>query len=146
MTHHNDFMPSSSQERDGVVLFAHGSRDPLWSKPMEAVAARIAADRPDLAVQCAYLELSEPDLPQVVRDMAAGGVGRITIVPMFLGTGRHAREDLPQLVQELRTEHPTLRLHVQQAIGEDERMTALMAQIACTPFDTEDELHKGPGT
>ena len=138
MTHHNESMPSSFHEHDGVVLFAHGSRDPLWSKPMEAVAARIAADRPDLAVQCAYLELSEPNLPQVVREMAASGVGRITIVPMFLGTGRHAREDLPMLVQELRTEHPALHLHVQQAIGEDERMTALMAQIACAPFDSEE--------
>ncbi len=137
MTQESLSMPSSAHDRDGVVLFAHGSRDPLWSKPMEAVAARIAADRPDLAVQCAYLELSEPDLPQVVRAMADQGVGRITIVPMFLGTGRHAREDLPQLVQALRAEHPGLHLHVQQAIGEDERMTALMAEIACTPFESQ---------
>lgn len=123
-----------SSSRDGVVLFAHGSRDPLWSQPMEAVAARIAADRPALAVACAYLELSEPDLPTTVARMAQAGVRRVTIVPMFLGTGRHAREDLPVLVQALRSDHPHLQFHVQQAIGEDERMTALMAEIAATPF------------
>ncbi len=126
--------PMESSSHDGVVLFAHGSRDPLWSQPMEAVAARIAADRPALAVACAYLELSEPDLPTTVARMAQAGVRRITIVPMFLGTGRHAREDLPALVQALRTDHPGLQFHVQQAIGEDERMTALMAEIAATPF------------
>ena len=30
----------------GVIVFAHGSRDPLWRHPVEAVAQRIAqADR-----------------------------------------------------------------------------------------------------
>ena len=50
---------------------------------------------------------------------------------MFLGTGKHAREDLPVLVQALREAHPGVQLQVQPAIGEDPRMTALMAQIAC---------------
>ena len=50
---------------------------------------------------------------------------------MFLGTGKHAREDLPLLVQDLRAAHPGVRFHVQTAIGEDPRMTALMADIAC---------------
>ncbi|MEK9804085.1 MAG: cobalamin biosynthesis protein CbiX, partial [Curvibacter sp.] len=27
----------------GLILFAHGSRDPQWRAPMEAVAARAAA-------------------------------------------------------------------------------------------------------
>ena len=35
------FVPSH-----GIVLFAHGSRDPLWHKPIEAVSARIAALAP----------------------------------------------------------------------------------------------------
>jgi sirohydrochlorin cobaltochelatase len=50
---------------------------------------------------------------------------------MFLGTGKHAREDLPLLVEQLRLRHKTVRFTVQGAIGEDQRMTALMAEIAC---------------
>lgn len=114
----------------GVVLFAHGSRDPLWRAPIEAVKARIRQQAPWLEVRCAYLELAEPDLPSAVRDLAARGVRRLTVVPMFLGTGKHAREDLPQLVQALRAEHADMAISVQSAIGEDARMTALMAEIA----------------
>jgi sirohydrochlorin ferrochelatase len=33
-------------------------------------------------------------------------VRELTIVPMFLGVGRHAREDLPELVKQLRAAHP----------------------------------------
>lgn len=80
---------------------------------------------------CAYLELSEPPLAQAVAGLVTAGATHVTVVPMFLGTGKHAREDLPVLVQELRDNHPQVAIHVQPAIGEDPRMTALMADIAC---------------
>ena len=123
-----------SAPRCGVVLFSHGSRDPLWRAPIEAVQSRLQADQPGLPVRCAYLELTQPDLGTAVRQLVQEGVRQITIVPMFLGTGRHAREDLPVLVEELRQVHGgRVLFHVQQAIGEDSRMTALMAQIAVEP-------------
>ena len=65
-----------------------------------------------------------------MQELVAQGASRITVVPMFLGTGKHAREDLPVLMQDLRSAHPGVQFHVQQAIGEDARMTALMAEIA----------------
>ena len=117
----------------GIVLFAHGSSDPLWRAPIEAVEAHIRAHHPGVAVRCAYLELTTPDLPQAVKDLVDQGATAVTIVPMVLGTGKHAREDLPVLVAELRARHPRVQVHVQAAIGEDPRMTALMAHIACTP-------------
>jgi len=114
----------------GIVLFAHGSRDPLWRLPIEAVARRIAELAPQVPVRCAYLELTEPDLETAVADLLAQPIGQITVVPMFLGVGRHAREDLPLLMQGLRERHPGVRFTQQGAIGEDARLTELMAQIA----------------
>lgn len=129
-THPPGGHPPGASIEDGVVLFAHGSRDPLWRAPIEAVEARMRQQAPGAQVRCAYLELAEPDLPTAVRELASQGVRRLTVVPMFLGTGKHAREDLPQLVQALREEHPGMEVIVQGAIGEDPRMTALMAEIA----------------
>ena len=99
--------------------------------PIEAVAARIAAQQPSRQVLCAYLELCTPSLADAARQLTTQGATQVTVVPMFLGTGKHAREDLPLLVQELRAAHPGVQFHVQAAIGEDPRMTALMAEIAC---------------
>lgn len=114
----------------GTILFAHGSRDPLWSKPIEAVAHRIQTMSPEVQVRCAYLELMAPDLPSSVADVAALGVTRITIVPMFLGVGKHAREDLPLLVDALRLSHPQIAFDLRAAIGEAPQMIELMAQMA----------------
>ena len=112
------------------IFFAHGSRDPLWHKPMEAVAARIVQMQANAIVQCAYLELSTPDLPTVVKALVDQGIASITIVPMFLGVGRHAREDLPELVRGLRTAHPAVTFTQQAAVGEDSRLISLLADIA----------------
>ena len=38
----------------GLVLFAHGARDPRWAAPFEAVAARVRAHRPGVEVRLRY--------------------------------------------------------------------------------------------
>jgi len=113
-----------------IVLFGHGSRDALWRLPMEAVAARLRATQPDTPVRCAYLELQAPDLLSAAGELIEAGATQVTIVPMFLGTGRHAREDLPLLVGGLRAAHPGVAFVLQQAIGEDARVVELIARIA----------------
>ncbi len=119
---------STSPQR-GLILFAHGSRDPQWRAPMEAVAARAAALDAGTLVRTAYLELMEPDLPACAAAMAAQGITDITIVPMFLGVGRHAREDLPVLLAQLRTQHPQVRFEQRPSIGEDARVIDMLAQL-----------------
>lgn len=115
---------------NGIVLFAHGSRDPLWHKPMEAVAAHIAALSAETPVVCAFLELSTPDLATATQTLLNTGIQTITIVPMFLGVGRHAREDLPLLVDQLRQQYPRVQFTLKPAVGEDPRLIQLLAQIA----------------
>lgn len=114
----------------GTILFGHGSRDPLWRQPIEAVAGHIQALAPAVHVRCAYLELTLPDLPTSAAELASLGVTSITIVPMFLGVGRHAREDLPVLLAALQASHPQIAFDLRPAIGEEAQMIQLMAQIA----------------
>ncbi len=120
----------STPQPTGIVLFAHGSRDPLWHRPIEAVAAQIRQSSPGALVACAYLELSTPNLPAAVADLVAQGARAVRIVPMFLGVGRHAREDLPALVHDLRVQYHQIPILLQDAVGEDPRMVQLLAQIA----------------
>ena len=123
-------MTNSLTQPSGVILFAHGSRDPLWRLPIDAVAQRMRAQHPGLPVAVAFLELTEPDLPHTVEALMKQGVAHVRIVPMFLGVGRHAREDLPELVQGLTEAYPQMSFELLPAIGEHPAMTALMAEIA----------------
>jgi sirohydrochlorin cobaltochelatase len=114
----------------GVVLVGHGSRDPLWRLPMEAVAARVAALEPATPVRCAYLELQQPDLPAAVAELVTLGVRQLALVPLFLGTGKHARADLPRLLAEMQLAHPEVRFRLRPSVGEDPRVLDLLARIA----------------
>lgn len=117
----------------GVILFAHGSRDPLWHLPMQAVAAQVAANAPQVQVVCAFLELTTPDLPTAAAQLVAQGAQQLTVVPMFLGVGRHVREDLPLLMDALRQQHPGVDIVLQAAVGENPQLVALLAKIALEP-------------
>jgi sirohydrochlorin cobaltochelatase len=113
-----------------IILFAHGSRDPLWRLPIEAVATEIRRRYPAALVSCAYLELCLPSLPQAADDMVSAGATQIRVFPLFLGVGKHAREDLPLIIEEIRSKHPQVRLELLATAGESAQLTALLADIA----------------
>ena len=113
-----------------VVLFAHGSRDARWREPVEAVARRMTARRPEVPVACAYLELVEPDLPTAAGRLIADGARALRVVPLFLGMGKHVREDLPRLVDALRAAHPEVAFSLAPAVGETPEVIDLLADIA----------------
>ena len=114
----------------GIILFAHGSRDPQWRAPIEAVALRMAELKPDALVRCSYLELCAPTLPDAARELIASGACHLKVFPLFLGVGKHAREDMPELVARIRAEHPSIHVELLPAVGESKQMTELMANIA----------------
>jgi sirohydrochlorin cobaltochelatase len=62
--------------------------------------------------------------------MVNEGVGRISVVPLFLGVGKHAREDLPQLLSDIQAQHPQLDLTCQRPVGENQAVIELLAQLA----------------
>ena len=121
---------NSPAPRAAVILFAHGSRDPLWRLPIEAVAAEIRQQQPDAAVLCAYLELCTPSLLEATAKLAAGGARHVKVFPLFFGVGKHAREDLPVLINEVKAAHPGVHVDLLPTAGEYDEVTRLMAKIA----------------
>lgn len=116
--------------RAGLILFAHGARDPRWAAPFEAVAARLRAARPDVHVALAYLDCMAPALPEAGAKLVADGCTEIGVLPLFLGAGGHVRRDLPRLVDALRAAHPQARFALHGAVGEMDSVVAAMAEAA----------------
>lgn len=102
----------------GVVLFAHGSRDPQWAAPFEKLSAAVKQRLPGALVIVAYLELMPPGLDEAIAALATAGARSIRIVPVFLGHGAHVREDLPRLVAAAAAARPEIELALEPPIGE----------------------------
>ena len=123
--------------KQGLLLFAHGARDPRWALPFEDVARRVTVREPALKVRLAFLEFMAPSLVEAGDALVADGCGRIDVVPLFLGAGGHVRKDLPLLLHELRAAHPHVQWQLQCAIGEIDSVVEAMALAAAALLHTE---------
>lgn len=112
----------------GIVLFAHGARDPGWAAPFRTIKERLSCAMPGTPVELAFLELMQPDLATVIDELAEQGIERVTLVPLFMAQGGHLKQDLPQLIAQLAERHPRLDLRVTPPIGEvDAILDAIVA-------------------
>jgi sirohydrochlorin cobaltochelatase len=121
-----------NESRRGLILFAHGARDPRWAQPFEAVAAAVRSRGSRVDVCLAFLELMEPDLATAADQLISHGCTRIDILPLFLGAGGHLRRDLPPLVDAIAARHPTVALALHPPVGEAAGVIAAMAEHAAS--------------
>lgn len=111
-----------------ILLFAHGARDPEWSRPFVRMKAELEFLLPGERIALAYLERTEPSLDTCVAGLHAAGVRTLRIVPVFLGSGGHLKSDLPKMVEALKARHPDLAVTVDPAIGEQPLVIAAIAK------------------
>jgi len=101
----------------GIILFAHGARDPSWAEPVLRIAAMVAAQRPDAQVEAAFLERLQPSLAEAVSRAAARGADRIVVYPLFMAPSGHLRREVPELVRQIRAAHPKLEIQLAPPMG-----------------------------
>jgi sirohydrochlorin cobaltochelatase len=109
----------------GLVLLAHGARDPRWSEPLERLRDRVAEREPSVRVELAFLEHLEPGLDEAIGRLA--DCASVTVVPVFLGQGGHVRRDVPDRVERARAAFPAIEIRVAGSIGDDAAVIDAMA-------------------
>ena len=102
----------------GIVLFAHGARDPEWARPFEEIRARIRTSRPEYPIELAFLESMEPTLEDAIASLAGQGASAITVFPLFMAQGGHLKQDLPRILAAIRQAHPHVPIAMESAVGE----------------------------
>lgn len=113
-----------------LLLLAHGSRRAEWAAPFEAVLHVLRQAQPDVDVRLCFLESMSPPLPDALDAAALGGISKVRLVPLFLGTGAHLRDDVRREVLAAQARHPQLRVDVCAAAGDSPLITQALAAYA----------------
>jgi sirohydrochlorin cobaltochelatase len=93
------------------------------------VLTSLVADRlPDVAVELAFLELSQPDIGRGIEELAARGVEEAVVVPLLLFAAGHAQVDIPAQLDAAAHRHPDMKLTVAGALGCHPQLLDLSAQ------------------
>ena len=146
-----------------LLLIAHGSRSASANDEIRVLTAQLrdAGVRFEL-VECAFLEMTEPNIVQSGNKLVGDGASEIVVLPYFLAAGRHAAEDIPAEVARIAQQHPQIKItiapHFGAATGMAQRIHAHLRQWAeCKsvmnnlPFNREgvrstDDPHKTTAT
>lgn len=122
-----------------LVLFAHGARDPRWAEPFKRLQQLAQSQLPDVSVSLAFLELMEPRLPELVKQLVQDGCREVTVVPVFFGQGGHVLRDLPVMIEQLTQEYPGVAINAVPAVGEDAGVLNAIARYCITSMDRDAE-------
>jgi len=112
----------------GIVIAAHGSRSQDVDVTMQFIMQRVRAQVTEIPVELGYLGMGTPTIEEALEQLRMQGVHTITIIPYFLFQGMHVKETIPEIAVKFQQEHPELQVHVGKALGEDERLAAVLAQ------------------
>ena len=86
--------------------------------------------RPDLIVNIAHMELSDPTIAQGVQKCIDDGATEIIVHPYMLSPGRHATSDIPRMAEEAAAPYPTVTVRVTGPLGIHEKLGEVILERA----------------
>ena len=113
--------------RCGIILFAHGARDPEWARPFERIRAVLERRAPTTPIELAFLESMHPTLEEAMGALGDRGAERVTVVPLFMAQGNHLRKDFPEIVRRACESNPGIAVRAAPAIGDVDRLLEAIA-------------------
>jgi sirohydrochlorin ferrochelatase len=114
-----------------MLVVAHGSRRAESNDEVRALARQLQEQRGEFdSVDCAFLELADPSIPDGLRRAVAAGAREVVVVPYFLSAGRHVVKDIPEEVAVVRAEHPDIVITVAPYLGAAPELAGLLLRQA----------------
>ena len=80
----------------------------------------------DVLVSC--LEFIEPFPSEAVEMLAGRGLDEVVIMPYLLGHGKHATDELEEVVDEVRERTPQVNVRLAEGLGADSRLADLVVE------------------
>lgn len=110
----------------GILIIAHGSREPETIKTMEEVFSIVQEKLSHVLMEQAYMEFCNVNLAKGLDKLMEQGADDIVVVPYFLFSGIHIREDIPKEIEEYLSSHPGLKIRLGSTLGADPRIADVL--------------------
>lgn len=114
-----------------LLLVAHGSRRAASNDEVRELTKRLTDKAGDsyAYIDCAFLELAEPSIPDGIQRCIDRGASEVIVLPYFLSAGRHVVEDIPHEVKIKQDEYPDIDIHIAGYLGAAEAIPDLLLSI-----------------
>ncbi len=113
-----------------LLLVAHGSRRDLSNEEVRQITDKIReqASQQFLSIECAFLELAEPSIPEGIDRCIKAGAETVVIFPYFLSAGRHVSIDIPEIIEKKQAEYQDKTIQMVKHMGAMDGVAALILE------------------
>ena len=117
---------------NALVIALHGSRVAAANEALADLALQTATagDGRWGAVRLGFLQFGDPLLGEALEQLTAEGAVQITVVPLFLGVGRHMQHDVPAAIAGCRAKHPAVEVLLTPHLGAWEGLPNAVTALA----------------
>lgn len=116
----------SNADDKAIILLGHGSRVPDAGRHMEKVAQALQAKYGYKIVEVCYMSRLGPHFPEAFERCVRLGGTDIVVIPYFLHDGLHLVLDIPEMMQQVASRYPHVRLVLGRNLGFDEALVDLV--------------------
>ena len=114
-----------------LLIVSHGSRRQASNDEIRQLTEMVKklVSQDFLIVESAFLELAEPLIPVAINNCIACGATSIIVVPYFLAAGTHVANDIPSIIEQARSENPSIEITLKPHIGGVPSMANLIVDM-----------------
>ena len=112
------------------LFIAHGSREASAAQGFETLLQSLQKALAPHAAGGAYLTLNEPSIPNAVAAARGEGYSDFVIVPLFFFEGAHLKNDIPQILADLKLKDADLDFQVMPPVASIEGFADWVVQSA----------------
>jgi len=112
-------------EKPKLIAVAHGSRDERSAETIRELTNTAARMDPTVDVVPSFLDLSTPNVRDVLLESHVHTQQAMVVAPLLLGNAYHARSDLPTVLAAATTTHPGMRVTSADILGSDPLLEAV---------------------
>jgi len=103
--------------KEGVMLLSHGSRRPEANEEILAIGSLVQERDPERVYQTAFMSFGSPGIGESIDTLVRSGIERIIVMPLFLVTGNHIAQDIPEELDVHRQRLPGIEIVMAQHLA-----------------------------
>lgn len=116
-----------------LVIIDHGSKLGEANNMLISVCNEFKSRFPKFTiVEPAHMEMAEPSIRNACINCVAQGATKILCHPFFLARGKHVRDDIPRLVNEVKVEFPHIDISVTPHLGSNSDIVNNVYSVICS--------------
>ena len=119
-----------------ILYIGHGTRSKEGAAEAHSFIHRVMK-RLNVEIQeISFLELTKPGIEEGFLNCVERGATEITVVPLFLLTAGHIKEDIPQALSSLCKKYPNIEVNIRDPFGvQGKILDGIAEMVRKTVFD-----------